>query len=143
MKLSTITIALTLLLFSCGRSGSESSTSDTVTSVDHTAAPQSDAVADTASATDTPADDATVQKGGQLLASSDCLSCHRNNEKLVGPAYADVAKKYENTPANVELLATKIIKGGSGNWGETAMTPHPAISMDDAESIVKYIFTIK
>jgi cytochrome c len=38
------------------------------------------------------------------------------------------------------LLAQKIIKGGSGNWGETAMSAHPQISQSDAEEITRYLF---
>ncbi|HCN83750.1 MAG TPA: cytochrome c class I, partial [Sphingobacteriaceae bacterium] len=45
-----------------------------------------------------------------------CLVCHKLNEKLIGPAYSDVAKKYPSTPANINMLADKIIKGGSGVW---------------------------
>ena len=49
------------------------------------------------------------QKGLALIASSDCLTCHKVSEKLTGPAYDSVANRYENTEANVKLLAEKII----------------------------------
>ncbi|TKC00479.1 c-type cytochrome [Pedobacter cryophilus] len=81
-------------------------------------------------------------KGKQLIAESGCLSCHKEREKLIGPAYADVAKKYENTPENISLLGGKIITGGKGVWGEIPMTPHPQISQENAEEMVKYIFTL-
>jgi cytochrome c len=82
-------------------------------------------------------------KGQQLIAASDCLGCHKEQEKLVGPSYADVAKKYDNTPENVTMLAGKIISGGKGVWGEIPMTAHPQINQQDAEEMVKYIFTLK
>ena len=81
-------------------------------------------------------------KGKQLIAESGCLSCHKEREKLIGPSYADVAKKYENTPENISLLGGKIITGGKGVWGEIPMTPHPQISQENAEEMVKYIFTL-
>jgi cytochrome c len=62
---------------------------------------------------------------------------------LVGPSYAEVAAKYENTPENVTMLAGKIINGGKGVWGEIPMTAHPQINQQDAEEMVKYIFTLK
>jgi cytochrome c len=65
------------------------------------------------------------------------------DEKIIGPTYRDVANKYENTEANLKMLAEKIIKGGKGNWGEVMMTPHAGISQEDAEAMVKYIFTLK
>ncbi len=83
------------------------------------------------------------QKGLELVAKSDCLTCHKISEKLTGPAYKDVAAKYENTDANVAMLATKIIKGGQGNWGPIPMTPHAQLSEADAKQMVKYILLLK
>ncbi|RYY90956.1 MAG: c-type cytochrome [Chitinophagaceae bacterium] len=82
-------------------------------------------------------------KGEQLIAGSDCLSCHKDEEQLVGPAYKAVAERYAGKADAVQLLAGKIIKGGSGNWGQTPMTPHPGISQDDAEEMVRYILSKK
>ena len=65
------------------------------------------------------------------------------DEKVTGPAYRDVANKYENTDENVKMLAGKIINGGQGVWGEIAMTPHAALSQADAEQMVKYIMLLK
>jgi len=65
------------------------------------------------------------------------------DEKLTGPPYRDVANKYENTDANVKMLAEKIIKGGTGNWGTVPMTPHAALSEADAEQMVKYILLLR
>lgn len=83
------------------------------------------------------------QKGLELIGKSDCLTCHKVSEKNIGPAYKDVAAKYENTEENVKMLAGKIIKGGSGVWGNIPMTPHPTVSQEDAEAMVKYIFLLK
>ena len=84
-----------------------------------------------------------VAKGAKLMESSDCASCHRINEKLLGPAYQAVAQKYPATEANITMLGGKIITGGKGNWGDIAMTPHPAISKVDAEEMARYILTLK
>jgi cytochrome c len=82
-------------------------------------------------------------KGLELIAKSDCLTCHKVSDKLTGPSYRDVAAKYENTPENVTLLAGKIIKGGQGVWSTIPMTPHATLSEADAEQMVKYIFLLK
>ncbi|MGI4865392.1 MAG: c-type cytochrome [Janthinobacterium lividum] len=82
-------------------------------------------------------------KGAKLMASSDCASCHREREKLLGPAYVAIAEKYPSTPANIAMLGKKIISGGKGNWGDIAMTPHPGLSESDAKEMVKYILTLK
>ncbi len=83
------------------------------------------------------------QKGLELVAKSDCLTCHKVSEKLTGPAYRDVAAKYANTDENVTLLAGKVLKGGSGVWGAIPMTPHAALSEADAKQMVKYILLLR
>ena len=83
------------------------------------------------------------QKGLELIAKNDCLTCHKWSEKNIGPAYKDVAAKYENTDANISMLASKVIKGGQGVWGTVPMTPHPQLSEADAQQIIKYIFLLK
>ncbi|NCI48445.1 c-type cytochrome [Sediminibacterium roseum] len=83
------------------------------------------------------------KKGLELIAGSDCLTCHKVSEKLTGPAYKDVAQKYESNDENISMLAAKIIKGGQGNWGPIPMTPHPALSEDDAKQMVKYILLLR
>ena len=41
------------------------------------------------------------------------------------------------------MLAEKVIKGGSGNWGTVPMTPHPALAEADAEQMVKYVLLLR
>ena len=81
--------------------------------------------------------------GLDLVAKSDCLTCHKLNEASTGPSYASVAAKYSNTPETIDTLVHKIIKGGSGNWGAVPMTPHPTLSVEDATKMVKYILLHK
>lgn len=82
------------------------------------------------------------EKGESLIASSDCLSCHQIDKKLVGPAYNEVAKKYEANDKNIDYLSTKIIQGGAGVWGQIPMTPHPDLSKENATEMVKYILSL-
>jgi cytochrome c len=83
------------------------------------------------------------EKGLTLIAKSDCLTCHKTDTKNIGPAYKDVAAKYENTEENITLLAGKVIKGGAGVWGQIPMTPHPAMSEADAKQMVKYVLLLR
>jgi cytochrome c len=83
------------------------------------------------------------QKGLELVANSDCLTCHKVAEKLIGPSYQDIAAKYEATDENITMLAGKIIKGGQGVWGQIPMTAHPQLSEEDARQMVKYIMLLK
>ncbi|WP_133558915.1 c-type cytochrome [Pedobacter duraquae] len=118
----------TLALASCG--GSDSSTSTADTSVTATTS--------TSTSTTTP-----MLPGEKLINTSDCSGCHNRTQKVVGPAYVEIAAKYPDNEANVALLTDKILKGGSGVWGEVPMTPHASLSKEDATEMVKYILTLK
>lgn len=83
------------------------------------------------------------EPGLNLVIENDCYNCHKVEEKLVGPAYKDVAAKYASQPDAVDRLADKIMTGGKGVWGDTAMTPHPTVTKEDAVKIVKYIMLLK
>ena len=129
-------IFLLILLVACGN-GNE------------TAAPaaenaKNEANESTASTSNDVSSDPVYKKGLGLIAKSDCLTCHKVDEKLVGPSYREVAEKYAGAPNDVvTALAEKIIKGGVGNWGNVPMLPHPAISQEDAETMVRYILLLK
>ena len=84
------------------------------------------------------------QKGLALIGKSDCLTCHKVDEMVNGPSYREVANRYANeSDTIVPYLASKIIKGGTGTWGSIFMTPHPALSQEDAEAMVKYVLLLK
>jgi cytochrome c len=93
----------------------------------------------TATSAISSADEAALE----MIASLDCTTCHKINEKNIGPAYIDVSKKYEATEENIDSLAHKVIKGGFGVWGQVPMTAHPDLSLDSARTMVKYILSLK
>jgi len=79
--------------------------------------------------------------GDQIIETLDCSGCHAVNVKMVGPSYHEIAGKYSDK--DVELLASKIIEGGSGVWGNVPMSAHPQVSKEDATKMVKYILSQK
>jgi cytochrome c len=83
------------------------------------------------------------QKGKDLVAKTDCIGCHKDHDKLVGPSYASIAAKYPATDKNISYLTAKVIAGGQGVWGSVPMTPHGALAKDDVTEMVKYILTVK
>jgi cytochrome c len=84
------------------------------------------------------------KKGLELVAQSDCFTCHKVDEAYTGPTYRQVAEKYaDKAPGIIPELAGKIINGGTGVWGQVPMIPHPGISQADAEAMVKYILLLK
>ncbi|MBU6415812.1 MAG: c-type cytochrome [Xanthomonadaceae bacterium] len=106
---------------------------------------RSASVATDAQATSAPAASATSEPAGLKDAkASDCFACHAIDHKVVGPAYDEVAKRYAGKGSTVvDKLAEKIIRGGSGNWGSIAMTPHPDLGQQKARTIVEWILSLK
>ncbi len=84
-----------------------------------------------------------IKNGEALVSKSDCLACHKVQDKLLGPSYKDIANKYEKTKINIDYLAQKVKTGGSGVWGAIPMSPHPALSDDDARDMIFYILSLK
>jgi cytochrome c len=133
------------VIVACGGSSSNDPKADSTSATDQSAVAQnSNAMQDTAGSIGTENKGGTgvnTSRAVELIAQSDCLTCHKVRDKLIGPSYEEVAKKY--TMADTVKLADKIIKGGSGNFGAVPMTPHPSLSQKDAIEMAKYILSIK
>ncbi len=78
-----------------------------------------------------------------LAKAKNCLACHAVDKKLVGPAYKDVAAKYANDKDAVNRLAKKVREGGVGVWGQVPMPANPQVSEAEAQSLVKWILSLK
>lgn len=74
-----------------------------------------------------------------LIQKNNCISCHLEDKKLVGPAFQEIAKRYMEDPAAYEVLSKGISEGGSGKWGDTPMPPQPALNNSEITQIIDYI----
>ena len=72
-----------------------------------------------------------------MIQSLDCTACHSEYKKSIAPAFYQVSVTYNGDKTALERLTKKVISGGKGVWGEVPMAPHPALSTEDAASIVK------
>jgi cytochrome c len=82
------------------------------------------------------ADQALAQK-------KNCMACHAVDKKVLGPAYKDVAAKYAGQKDAVDKLASKVLKGGSGTWGNIPMPANPQVTDAEAKQLVQWILTLK
>jgi cytochrome c len=149
MKKAFFILGICAVISACGGNASKSDSGDSTTN-QSTKAANSDADTNAVkTGAETPAaETASTTKvssatGEALMAKADCNTCHKVDVKIVGPAFQDVAKKYEPTEANIDTLAHKIIKGGKGNWGDIPMAAHPTLAVNDAKEMVKYILSLK
>jgi cytochrome c len=81
-------------------------------------------------------------QGKTLVANSDCKSCHALEAKSIGPSYMEVAQRYRGKQGADDVLAAKIISGGSGNWGKNVMAAHPQHTKAEAAEMMKYILSL-
>ncbi len=87
---------------------------------------------------------ATPSMADEALAkANNCMACHAVDKKLVGPAYKDVAKKHGNDASKADMLAAKIIKGGSGVYGAIPMPANPKVSEADAKKLATWVLSLK
>lgn len=72
-----------------------------------------------------------------------CLACHKVEEKLVGPALLDIAKKYQGVAGAQATLIVRLQKGGKGVWGATPMPPvGKDVPERDLNTIVAWILSL-
>lgn len=91
----------------------------------------------------------TLFASGSAMASADlaksknCMSCHSVDNKILGPAFKDVAKKYAADKTAEAKLVTKVLKGGSGSWGAIPMPANAQVSEAEAKTLVKWVLSLK
>ncbi len=78
-----------------------------------------------------------------LATKKNCMACHAVDKKLVGPAFKDVATKYAGDKEAVGKLTTKVVKGGSGVWGQIPMPANPQVSEAEAKQLVSWVLGLK
>jgi len=83
-----------------------------------------------------------AQDAQKLLKEKACLACHNVDNKVVGPAYKDVAKKYRARKDAEAYLSGKIREGSNGVWGQIPMPPNQ-VTEAEANALAKYILSLK
>ena len=90
------------------------------------------------------APDCAAQNAGEaLIQKSDCMGCHALDSQVAGPSWKAIAKRYAGQPASIASLASRIQKGGSGKWGDLAMTAHPDLTDAQSRQMVNWILSLK
>jgi cytochrome c len=123
---SILTILFFFFIVACGNNSGENSNEQ-----------------NNAESTSQQAEDPEAVKGLELMAGSDCFTCHKVSETLTGPSYEAIAAKYPNTEETIDTLTQRITKGSHGIWGDIPMTAHNDLSKEDARAMVKYIMSFK
>ena len=88
---------------------------------------------------------AQAADGEAIVKKARCVACHTVDQKRVGPPYKEVAAKYKSDKSAPGKLFDKVRAGGSGNWGQVPMLPHPAdkISDEDLKAAIQWILALE
>lgn len=84
--------------------------------------------------------DAGASDPAKLAQQHACLACHGVGNKIVGPAFTDIHKKYAaQKSAAVKLLTVRIKSGGTGAWGAIPMPAQDHVPDADIQAIAEWI----
>jgi cytochrome c len=78
-----------------------------------------------------------------LAKAKNCLACHSVANKVVGPAFKDVAAKYAGQKDAEDKLVKKVMQGGSGVWGSVPMPANTQVNEAEARTLVKWVLSQK
>ncbi len=78
----------------------------------------------------------------KLADKKNCLACHAVKDKVVGPAFKDVAAKYAGQANASQMLVEKIQKGGVGTWGQIPMPPND-VTAAEAKTLADWVLALK
>lgn len=78
-----------------------------------------------------------------LAKAKNCMACHAVGNKVIGPAYKDVAAKYAGQAGAEDRLTQKVLKGGSGVWGAVPMPANAQVTESEARTLVKWVLSLK
>ena len=85
----------------------------------------------------------TNSDGPQVAAKYGCLGCHNVSVKIVGPAYREIAAKYQSDSEAAAKIAQQIHQGGSGKWGPILMPPFPQVTTSETKVLTEWILALK
>ena len=78
-----------------------------------------------------------------LAKAKTCLGCHLVDEKRVGPAYVQIARRYGDLEQAAQYLVNSIRLGGKGRWGVVPMPAQPQVTESEARQLAQWILSLK
>lgn len=85
---------------------------------------------------------AALAAGMAAVNASDCMRCHGVDRRYVGPAFNQVAMRYQGRADAVDYLVGKIRNGGAGEWGRALMPRHPQLSEEQARQMAQWVMSL-
>lgn len=74
------------------------------------------------------------------MATSNCFTCHKAKDRLMGPSFEEIANRYSPTSENTTYLAQKIREGSKGVWSDEIMPGQPELETARIVQMLEWIF---
>lgn len=78
--------------------------------------------------------------GLATIKKSNCMNCHFFKTKLIGPSFCDITRRYAGLANIQDTLATHILKGSKGRWGDVQMPSNNQLNWSQAQEVIQWIF---
>lgn len=84
---------------------------------------------------------ARAQDDGETLVQEKmCYACHQMDAASLGPPWRAIAARHASRrELMIDVLASKIIRGGGGNWGLVPMVPNQRVSEEEARVLAECV----
>jgi len=81
-----------------------------------------------------PVDAALVQRGA-MLQQLNCAGCHAVNERVIGPGFVELARRYRDVPVPQAAITHAILHPSPGLAGYPPGPPQAYLSSEDRDAI--------
>lgn len=82
---------------------------------------------------------AMAADGPALAKKHGCIACHGVHEKIVGPGFSDIHRKYQSMASAEANLSARIRDGSQGAWGDLAMPAQRQVPEAEIRQMVQWI----
>jgi cytochrome c len=89
-----------------------------------------------------PAAESSDVDAARLVTKYNCQGCHTIDQKLAGPSYREIAKKYAGESTAAQTLEGRVKNGSTGVWGQIPMPPNN-VPAADLTALVQWILALK
>ena len=81
--------------------------------------------------------------GFAMMKATDCFNCHAIEQKIIGPAFVDIATKYRGQAGALDVSVQRVRSGSTKVWGEIPMLPHPQHTTDEVTIMLRWVFALE
>lgn len=78
--------------------------------------------------------------GAALVSKALCYACHQMDSASIGPTWRAIAARHAPRKEQmVDVLVSRILRGGGGNWGVVPMVPNQRVTEAEARVMAEWV----